>query len=254
MTKPFRILVGCKRVIDYAVRIRVKADGSGVETANIKHSLNPFDEIALEESLKLREKLGPSVVKEIIAVSCGPQQCQEVLRTALAKGADRAIHVTTKEGTQPLLISRILEKLINREQDVGIVLVGKQAIDDDSNQTGQILAGMLNWPQQTFASTVQVEGDKVVVTREIEAGLETVSSSMPTVITTDLRLNVPRYATLQNIMKAKSKKIQEETLESLGIQFTETINNLKTSEPSKRKSGLILADVNELVTKMKDLK
>lgn len=250
--KPFRILVACKRVIDYAVRVRVRADGSGVEKTNVKHSMNPFDEIALEESLRLRERLGAQAVKEVVAISCGPKQCQETLRTALAMGADRAIHVEheNEADLQPVLVARVLERLISRDGEYGIVLLGKQAIDDDSGQTGQLLAGLLNWPQATFASKVSVEADRAVVTREIDDGLQTVSASLPVVITTDLRLNEPRYATLQNIMKAKQKPFERVSLSSLGVPVASSTETLKTSEPPKRKAGVILKTVDELVDKI----
>lgn len=251
-TKPFRIIVPCKRVIDYAVRVRAKSDGSGVETENVKHSMNPFDEIALEESIKLCEKLGVTMIKEIVAVSVGPKACQEVLRTALAKGADRAVHVNSGSiVTSPTLVSRIIKEIIHREQEVGIVLLGKQAIDDDAGQTGQILAGMLGWPQVTFASAVSLKDGMVSVTREVETGLDKIASKLPIIITTDLRLNTPRYATLQNIMKAKAKQIQEITLDSLGINQNDTLIVETTTEPAKRKQGTMLSSAQELVSKIR---
>ncbi len=252
MGGPFRIMVSCKRVIDYAVRVRVKPDGSGIEKLNVKHSMNPFDEIALEESIRIKEKLGSSGVAEIVAVSCGPVQCQETLRTALAMGADRAIHVEhNDEGQlQPTIVARILGSLIKKEGNYGLVILGKQAIDDDSSQTGQILAGMLEWPQATFASKVTIESDKVIVTREVDNGLETVKAAMPIVITADLRLNEPRYATLPNIMKAKKKPMEKVTLEALGIAYTTDIETISVEEPPKRKGGQILSTVEELVSKI----
>lgn len=259
--RPFRILVACKRVIDYAVRVRVRPDGSGVEKLNVKHSMNPFDEIALEESLRMRERLGAALVREVVAFSMGPKQCQETLRTALAMGADRAIHVEHEGETdiQPLLVAQALWQIIKREEGVGVVLLGKQAIDDDSSQTGQILAGLLGWPQATFASKVEIVPDSVPllarVTREIEAGLETVAAPLPLVITTDLRLNEPRYATLQNIMKAKGKPIGLESLQSLGLtpDSSKLLTPTQTTEPPKRVGGTILASVDELVEKIKPL-
>lgn len=256
ITKPFRILVACKRVIDYAVKVRVRGDGSGVEKLNVKHSMNPFDEIALEESLRLYEKLGRTMIKEIVAVSLGPKQCQETLKTALAMGADRAIHVEheVEADIQPILVSQVLEKLIIKDGEFGIVMLGKQAIDDDCGQTGQILAGLLGWPQATFASKVEIQNDTAQVTREVENGLDVISSKLPVIITTDLRLNEPRYATLQNIMKARSKPFQRETLESLGISYSSLpIKFIKTFEPAKRQAGLILGNVDELIQKIKSL-
>lgn len=252
--KPFRILVACKRVIDYAVKIRVKADGSGVETLNVKHSMNPFDEIALEESLRMREKLGPSVIKEIVTFSCGPKKCQETLRTALAMGADRAIHVHEEnaEILQPLLIARVMERLVRREQDIKLVILGKQAIDDDSNQTGQILAGLLNWPQSTFTSQLDVDvaAGNMALKREVETGLDVISSGLPLIVTTDLRLNDPRYTTLQNIMKAKSKPLQVESLASLKLDASGMLKTIQTHEPLKRSAGSIVSSVDELLTKL----
>lgn len=257
LQRPFRILVACKRVIDYAVRVRVRRDGSGVEKINVKHSMNPFDEIALEESLRLRDRLGSQAIKEIVAVSCGPKQCQETLRSALALGADRAIHVEHEDeaSLQPVLVSRIMKKLIEDAKDIGLVIMGKQAIDDDSNQTGQILAGMLSWPQLTFASKVELgagDSKKLLVTREIDSGSETVLAMLPAVVTTDLRLNEPRYATLQNIMKAKSKPLERQTLQSLGLEkFQSKLIVQKTIEPSTRTAGIILESVDQLVEKLK---
>lgn len=255
LPRPFRILVACKRVIDYAVRVRVKADGSGVEKMNVKHSMNPFDEIALEESLRLRDRLGPQTIKEIVAVSCGPKQCQETLRSALALGADRAIHVEHEDeaSLQPVLVAKVMKKLIEDAEDIGLVIMGKQAIDDDSNQTGQMLAGLLNWPQATFASKVEAEADcgKILVTREVDAGSETILAALPAVITTDLRLNEPRYATLQNIMKAKSKPLERRTLHSLGLEKSQSgLAVQNTTEPPVRSAGVILESVDQLIEKI----
>lgn len=248
--------MACKRVIDYAVKIRVKADGSGVEKLNIKHSMNPFDEIALEESLRLREKLGPSTVEEIVAFSCGPKKCQETLRTALAMGVDRAIHIHEENETilKPLLIARVMEKLIRQDPTIKLVILGKQAIDDDSSQTGQILAGLLNWPQATFISQLNIEGnsEQLILKREVEAGLNVISSKLPLIITTDLRLNDPRYATLQNIMKAKSKQLRVDSISSLNIPSVDNLISTLTQEPPKRTTGSILTTVDELVCKLRD--
>lgn len=257
MQRPFRILVGCKRVIDYAVRVRVKADRTGVETLNVKHSMNPFDEIAVEEALRLREQLGPGVISEVVALSIGPKQCQETLKTALAMGADRAIHVEEEEAVAarwgPWEIARIMQKLVEREQP-GIVMLGKQAIDDDCGQTGPMLAGLLKWPQATFASKVELlaaEG-KVRVTREVDSGTQRLLCSLPAVISTDLRLNQPRYATLQNIMKAKSKPSARETAASLGLELAPSVRVTSVVEPPKRTGGVILGSVDELVARLKE--
>ncbi|MDB5860923.1 MAG: electron transfer flavoprotein beta-subunit, partial [Ramlibacter sp.] len=222
-----KVLVPVKRVVDYNVKVRVKSDGSGVDIANVKMSMNPFDEIAVEEAVRLREK---GVVTEVIAVSCGVQQCQETLRTAMAIGADRAILVQTDEELQPLAVAKLLKALMDKEQP-GLVILGKQAIDDDCNQTGQMLAAMLGWGQATFASKVEVEGCKAVVTREVDGGLETLSLTLPAIITTDLRLNEPRYVTLPNIMKAKKKPLENVKPADLGVDVAPRIKTLKVSEP-----------------------
>ena len=243
-----KILVPVKRVVDYNVKVRVKADQTGVDIANVKMSMNPFDEIAVEEALKLREA---GVATEIIAVSIGVTQCQETLRTALAMGADRAILVETTAEVQPLAVAKLLKAICAKEAPQ-LVLLGKQAIDDDSNQTGQMLAAMLNWPQGTFASKVTVSGGEVEVIREIDGGLETISIKLPAIITTDLRLNTPRYATLPNIMKAKKKPLDTFTPESLGVDITPRLTTLKVVEPPKRKGGVIVADVAALVDKLRN--
>ncbi len=246
--KLMKIIVPVKRVVDYNVKVRVKADQSGVELANVKMSMNPFDEIAIEEALKLREA---GVATEIIAVSVGLTQCQETLRTALAMGADRAILVETTAEVQPLAVAKLLKALVDKEMPQ-LVLLGKQAIDDDSNQTGQMLAALLGWSQATFASKVVVTGAEAAVTREIDGGLETVSVKLPAVVTVDLRLNTPRYATLPNIMKAKKKQLDILTPESLGVDITPRLKTLKVVEPPKRKGGVIVADVAALVEKLKN--
>ncbi|QDZ19699.1 beta subunit of electron transfer flavoprotein [Chloropicon primus] len=245
-----RVLVGVKRVIDYAAKIRVKPDGSGVDKANVKMSMNPFCEIAVEEAVSLKEK---GLAKEVVAVSMGPQASQDTIRTALAMGADRGIHVVTDKELQPLAVANMFKSLVEKE-DPKIVLLGKQAIDDDCNQTGQILAAKLNWSQGTFASSVVVGDDqeKVVVTREVDDGLETVSLKLPAVITTDLRLNEPRYATLPNIMKAKKKKIDKVTPEDLGVDVTPQIEVLHVKEPEARSGGVVVESVDELVDKLKN--
>ncbi len=242
-----KILVPVKRVIDYNVKPRVKMDGSGVDLANVKMSMNPFDEIAVEEALRLREK---GVATEVIAVSIGEQKCQETLRTALAMGADRAIHVLAEGDVEPLAVAKILAKLVEEEAP-GLVILGKQAIDDDSNQTGQMLAALTGRPQGTFASKVEVAGDTVTVTREVDGGLETVALKTPAIITTDLRLNEPRYASLPNIMKAKSKPLAQKTPADLGVDITPRLKTLKVIEPAKRSAGIKVADVDELVAKLK---
>ena len=248
-----KILVSVKRVIDFNVRPRVKADGSGVDLANVKMSMNPFDEIAVEEAVRLKEK---GVASEIVAVSIGPAKAQETLRTALAMGADRAILVQTPDdagsAVEPLAVAKILKAVFDEEQP-GLVVMGKQAIDDDSNQTGQMLAALLNLPQGTFASKVEVEGDKVSVTREVDGGLETVKLSVPAIITTDLRLNEPRYASLPNIMKAKSKPLATKTPADYGVDISPRLETLTVAEPPKRSAGIKVADVDELVTKLKAL-
>ena len=243
-----KVLVAVKRVVDFNIKIRVKADQSGVELANIKMAMNPFDEIAVEEAVKLKEA---GVVTEIVAVSLGVSQCQETLRTALAMGADRAILVESSVELQPLAVAKLLKALVDKEQPQ-LVILGKQAIDDDANQTGQMLAALLNWPQGTFASKVVISGDAAEVTREIDGGLETVSLKLPAIITTDLRLNTPRYATLPNIMKAKKKTLDILTPDALGVDVTPRLTTLKVVEPAKRKGGVILADVAALVDKLKN--
>ncbi len=243
-----KILVPVKRVVDYNVKVRVKADGTGVETANVKMSMNPFDEIAVEEAVRLKEA---GVATEIIAVSIGVAQCQETLRTALAIGADRAILVETPLETQPLGVAKVLKALVDKEQPK-LVILGKQAIDDDANQTGQMLAALLGWPQATFASKVKVEGEGVQVTREIDGGLETIAIKLPAVVTTDLRLNEPRYVTLPNIMKAKKKTLDTFTPDALGVDFKPRLTTVKVVEPAKRGAGKQVASVAELVDKLKN--
>jgi electron transfer flavoprotein beta subunit len=244
-----KILVPVKRVIDYNVRPRVKADGSGVELANVKMSMNPFDEIAVEEAIRLREK---GVASEIVAVSIGPAKAQETLRTALAMGADRAILVDTDEAVEPLAVAKLLKAIWDEEQP-GLVVMGKQAIDDDSNQTGQMLAALTGRPQGTFASKVEVAGDEVTVTREVDAGLETVRLKLPAIVTTDLRLNEPRYASLPNIMKAKSKPIAVKTPADYGVDVAPRLRVLKVAEPPVRQAGVMVGSVDELVAKLKAL-
>jgi electron transfer flavoprotein beta subunit len=242
-----KVLVPVKRVIDYNVKPRVKADGSGVDLANVKMSMNPFDEIAVEEAIRLKEK---GVATEIVAVSIGVQKAQETLRTALAMGADRAILVQTDDEVEPLAVANILTGIVGEEAP-GLVILGKQAIDDDSNQTGQMLAALLGWAQGTFASKVEVEGDAIKVTREVDGGLETVSLKAPAIVTTDLRLNEPRYASLPNIMKAKSKPLANKTPADYGVDTTPRLKTLKVVEPPKRSAGIKVADVDELVAKLK---
>ena len=243
-----KALVAVKRVVDYNVKVRVKSDGTGVDIANVKMSMNPFDEIAVEEAVRLKEK---GVVTEIIAVSCGPTQAQETLRTAMAIGADRGILVETSEELQPLAVAKLLKALVDKEQP-GLVILGKQAIDDDANQTGQMLAALADLPQATFASKVEVEGDKAKVTREVDGGLETLSISLPAVVTTDLRLNEPRYVTLPNIMKAKKKQLDTVKPEDLGVDVKPRLKTLKVSEPPKRGAGIKVPDVATLVDKLKN--
>ncbi len=243
-----KVLVPVKRVVDYNVKVRVKADGTGVETANVKMSMNPFDEIAVEEAVRLKES---GVVTEIVAVSIGTSACQETLRTALALGADRAILVDTAAEIQPLAVARLLEKIASKETP-RLVIMGKQAIDDDSNQTGQMLAALLGWPQATFASKVSVEGEQAQVTREVDGGLETLSLKLPAVVTTDLRLNEPRYVTLPNIMKAKKKQLETLTPDALGVDVTPRLKTLKVSEPPKRSAGQLVKTVSELVDKLRN--
>ncbi|MBP6030197.1 MAG: electron transfer flavoprotein subunit beta/FixA family protein [Sphingobium sp.] len=241
-----KLLVPVKRVIDYNVKPRVKADGTGVDLANVKMSMNPFDEIAVEEALRLREK---GVATEVIVISVGPAKAQETLRTALAMGADRAILIEAEE-VEPLAVAKLLAK-VAAEEAPGMVILGKQAIDDDSNQTGQMLAALLGWGQGTFASKVEVSGDSVAVTREVDGGLETVSLKLPAIVTTDLRLNEPRYASLPNIMKAKSKPLAQKTPADYGVDTTPRLTTLKVVEPPKRQAGIKVADVDELVAKLK---
>jgi electron transfer flavoprotein beta subunit len=244
-----KVLVPVKRVIDYNVKPRVKMDGSGVDLANVKMSMNPFDEIAVEEAIRLKEK---GTATEIVAVSVGPQKAQETLRTALAMGADRAILVMTDDEVEPLAVAKILKGIVAEEQP-GLVILGKQAIDDDSNQTGQMLAALLGWGQGTFASKVEVSGESVAVTREVDGGLETVSLKVPAIVTTDLRLNEPRYASLPNIMKAKSKPMAQKTPADYGVETAPRLKTLKVVEPAKRSAGVKVADVDELVAKLKAL-
>jgi len=243
-----KVLVPVKRVVDYNVKVRVKSDGTGVDIANVKMSMNPFDEIAVEEAVRLKEK---GVVTEIIAVSCGVTQCQETLRTAMAIGADRAILVETAEELQPLAVAKLLKALVDKEQP-GLVILGKQAIDDDNNQTGQMLAALAKLPQGTFASKVEVADGKLKVTREIDGGAETLSLSLPAVVTTDLRLNEPRYVTLPNIMKAKKKPLEVLKPADLGVDVASKIKTLKVSEPPKRGAGIKVPDVATLVSKLKN--
>jgi len=243
-----KILVPVKRVVDYNVKVRVKSDGTGVDIANVKMSMNPFDEIAVEEAVRLKEK---GVATEVIAVSCGVAPCQETLRTALAIGADRAILVETDVELQPLAVAKLLKALVDKEQP-GLVILGKQAIDDDANQTGQMLAALADLPQATFASKVEVAGDKVNVTREIDGGLETLALSLPAVITTDLRLNEPRYVTLPNIMKAKKKTLDNVKPADLGVDVTPRLKTLSVAEPAKRGAGIKVPDVATLVDKLRN--
>ena len=243
-----KALVAVKRVVDFNVKVRVKADGTGVETANVKMSMNPFDEIAVEEAVRLKEA---GVVKEIIAVSCGLTACQETLRTALAIGADRAILVETDAELQPLAVAKLLAAVAKKESP-DLVILGKQAIDDDSNQTGQMLAALLGWAQATYASKVEITGERATVKREVDGGLETIETGLPVVVTTDLRLNEPRYATLPNIMKAKKKPLETTTPAALGVDVNPRIATLKVVEPPKRKGGGKVADAAELVAKLRN--
>ncbi len=243
-----KALVAVKRVVDYNVKVRVKSDNSGVDIANVKMSMNPFDEIAIEEAVRLKEA---GVVTEVIAVSCGVAQCQETLRTAMAIGADRGILIETSEELQPLAVAKLLKALVDKEQP-GLIILGKQAIDDDCNQTGQMLAALAHLPQATFASKVVVADGKAQVTREVDGGLETLSISLPALITTDLRLNEPRYVTLPNIMKAKKKQLDTFKPEDLGVNVAPRIKTLKVSEPPKRSAGIKVADVAALVDKLKN--
>jgi electron transfer flavoprotein beta subunit len=243
-----KILVPVKRVVDYNVKVRVKSDGSGVDVANVKMSMNPFDEIAVEEAVRLKEA---GVASEVVAVSCGVGACQETLRTAMAIGADRGILVDTDVELQPLAVAKLLKALCDREQPQ-VVICGKQAIDDDASQTGQMLSALLGWPQATFASKVAVGAGKATVTREIDGGLETLEITLPAVITTDLRLNEPRYATLPNIMKAKKKPLEVIKPADLGVDVTPRLATLKVAEPPRRSAGVKVADVGELVDKLKN--
>ena len=243
-----KILVPVKRVVDYNVKVRVKADGTGVDIANVKMSMNPFDEIAVEEAVRLKEA---GKASEVIAVSCGVAQCQETLRTAMAIGADRGILVETDAELQPLAVAKLLKALCDKEQP-GLIICGKQAIDDDANQTGQMLAALGDMGQATFASKVEVDGNSVKVTREVDGGLETIELATPAVITTDLRLNEPRYVTLPNIMKAKKKQLDTVKPEDLGVDVAPRLKTLKVSEPAKRGAGVKVADVAALVEKLKN--
>ena len=243
-----KVLVPVKRVVDFNVKIRVKTDGSGVELANVKMSMNPFDEIAVEEAIRLKEK---GQASEIVAVSIGPAQAAETIRNALAMGADRGILVKVDGMIEPLAVAKILKAIVDQEQP-GLVILGKQAIDDDCNQTGQMLAALTGWPQGTFASRLVIEGDDVQVTREVDGGLQTVRLKGPAIVTTDLRLNEPRYASLPNIMKAKKKPIDEKTPDAYGVDVSPRLEILKTAEPPGRKAGVKVKDVAELVSKLKN--
>ena len=242
-----KVLVPVKRVVDFNVKVRVKADRSGVETANVKMSMNPFDEIGVEEAMRLKEA---GKASEVVAVSIGPAACQETIRTALAMGADRGIHVETDQALQPLAVAKLLKAVAAKEAP-GLVILGKQAIDDDCNQTGQMLAALLGWPQGTFASKLAFKDDRLEVTREVDGGLETVLLKLPAIVTTDLRLNEPRYASLPNIMKAKKKPIDKLTPEALGVDVAPRLATLKVEEPPKRVAGVKVKDVAELVSKLK---
>jgi electron transfer flavoprotein beta subunit len=243
-----KVLVAVKRVVDFNVKVRVKADGTGVDTANVKMSMNPFDEIAVEEAVRMKEA---GAATEVIAISVGPTQCQETLRTALAIGADRAILVETAVETQPLGVAKILKAIAVKEQP-GMIIMGKQAIDDDSNQTGQMLSALLNWGQATFASKVKISGNTLEVTREVDGGLETLFLNLPAVVTTDLRLNEPRYVTLPNIMKAKKKPFETVKPEALGVDAAPRLQTLKVQEPPKRGAGQMVKSVAELLQKLKN--
>src|SRR4051812_8110017 len=243
-----KVLVAVKRVVDFNVKVRVKADHTGVETANVKMSMNPFDEIAVEAAVRLKEA---GIATEIVVVSCGVQACQETLRTALAIGADRAILVESNEELQPLAVAKILKALCAKESPK-LAILGKQAIDDDSNQTGQMLAALTGWPQATFASKLKIEGDRATVTREVDGGLETESIKLPAVVTTDLRLNEPRYVTLPNIMKAKKKTLENLKPDALGVDVAPRLQTLKVVEPAKRKAGTKVADAKALVDKLRN--
>ena len=243
-----KVLVPVKRVIDYNVKVRVKADETGVELANVKMSMNPFDEISIEEAIRLKEA---ETVEEVVAVSIGVQQCQETIRTALAMGADRGIHVLHDGDLEPLVVAKILKELADKEGP-SIIIVGKQAIDDDSNQTGQMLAALLGWGQATFVSKIDIDGENIKATREVDGGLETLTVKIPAVLTTDLRLNEPRYASLPNIMKAKKKPIEQVTPDELGVDPSNRLQVLKVSEPPSREAGVKVSDVGELVDKLRN--
>lgn len=243
-----KILVPIKRVVDYNVKIRVNSDGSGVDLANVKMSMNPFDEIAVEEAVRLKEA---GKAEEIIVVSAGPQKTQETLRTALAMGADRAIHISCDEAIEPLTAAKLIKSVVEQENP-GLVLLGKQAIDDDCNQTGQMLAALLDWPQGTFAYKLELENDKAIVTREVDGGLQTLSLNLPAIITTDLRLNEPRYASLPNIMKAKKKPLEEKPIADFGVDTSARQKIITTTEPAARVAGVKVASVEELVSKLKN--
>lgn len=243
-----KVLVPVKRVVDYNVKVRVKSDGSGVDIANVKMSMNPFDEIAVEEAMRLKEA---GKATEVVAVSCGVTQCQETLRTAMAIGADRAVLIETDVELQPLAVAKLLKALADKEQPQ-LIILGKQAIDDDCNQTGQMLAALLGWPQATFASKVVIEDGKAMVTREVDGGLETVALTLPAIVTTDLRLNEPRYVTLPNIMKAKKKTLDVLTPDALGVDVAPRLKTIKVSEPAKRSAGVMVPDVAALVAKLKN--
>ena len=243
-----KALVAVKRVIDFNIKVRVKPDGTGVETSNVKMSMNPFDEIAVEAAVRLKEA---AKVTEIVAVSMGNQSCQETIRTALAMGADRGLHVLTDIELQPLAVAKLLQAIVAKEQPL-LVILGKQAIDDDCNQTGQMLAALLGWPQATFASKVKRDGERLVVTREVDGGLQTVTLKLPAIVTTDLRLNEPRYASLPNIMKAKKKPIDEKTPADFGVDVTPRLKVLKTVEPPARQGGAKVGSVAELVGKLRE--
>ena len=243
-----KVLVPVKRVVDYNVKVRVKSDGTGVDIANVKMSMNPFDEIAVEEAVRLKEA---GTATEVVAVSAGVAACQETLRTAMAIGADRGILIESDADLQPLAVAKLLKALVEKEQPK-LVVLGKQAIDDDANQTGQMLAALLGWPQATFASKVVIAGEKAVVTREIDGGLETLEISLPAIVTTDLRLNEPRYATLPNIMKAKKKPLDTVKPDALGVDVAPRLKTLKVAEPAKRQAGVKVADVADLVAKLKN--
>ncbi len=243
-----KVLVAVKRVVDYNVNIRVKSDGTGVETANVKMSMNPFDEIGVEEAVRTKEA---GTASEVVVVSLGPTQCQETIRTALAMGADRGVHVETQAELQPLAVAKLLKAIVEKEQP-GLVILGKQAIDDDCNQTGQMLSALMGWPQGTFASKVTVKDGEVEVVREVDGGLETVLLTLPAIVTADLRLNEPRYASLPNIMKAKKKPVDKLTPEELGVNISPRIVTVRVEEPPKRQAGIRVASVAELIEKLRN--